>query len=110
MTIPDAAIPLQPALLLTASSVGREITQLRTRRLSLVGKLDPVLAAVAEGDTATASVYLARFDAAIAADAGTGPEMQTVLQARVSILVASETLARHSAYFEMGTGQCGSQR
>jgi hypothetical protein len=104
VTIPDAATPLQRAQLLAGLSVGREIIQLRggARRLELDTELDPVLAAVAQGDTASATAHLARLDAALAEHVATGPEMQTVLRARCSILVISETLARHSSYFEMG--------
>jgi hypothetical protein len=105
VTIPDAATPLQRAQLLAALSVGSEIIQLRdsARRFSLDAELGPVLAAVAQGDTASATAHLARLDAAFAARPATGPEMQPVLRARGSILVISEILARHSSYFETGT-------
>ncbi|HZC55875.1 MAG TPA: FUSC family protein, partial [Xanthobacteraceae bacterium] len=105
VTVPDAATPLQRAQLLAALSVGSEIVQLRdsARRLGLNADLDPALAAVAHGDTASATTHLARLDAALAAHAATGPEMQTVLRARGSILVISETLAVHAVYFGSGT-------
>jgi hypothetical protein len=115
LTIPDAATPLERAQLLAALSVGSEIIRMRdiVRRLDagLRGdKLfdadpDPALAAVAQGDTASATSYLARLDAALAADVATRPEMQTVLRARGSIIVISETIARHAAYFEAGRQQ-----
>jgi hypothetical protein len=102
--MPDAATPLQRAQLLAALSVGREIIQLRdsARRLSLDAELGPVLAAVAHGDTASATAHLARLDAAFAAQVATAPEMQTVLRGRGLILVLSETLIKHAAYFDAG--------
>jgi uncharacterized membrane protein YccC len=105
VTIPDAATPLQRAQLLAGLSVGREIIQLRggARRLELDTELDPVLAALAQGDTASATAHIARLDAALAAHFATGPEMQTVLRARGSILAISETLARHASYFQART-------
>jgi uncharacterized membrane protein YccC len=104
VTIPDAATPLQRAQLLAALSVGEEIIQLRdiAHRFGLNADLDPALAAVAQGDSANATAQLAQFDAALAAQSATGPKMQTVLRARGSILVISETLARHASYFEAG--------
>jgi uncharacterized membrane protein YccC len=106
VTVPDAATPLQRAQLLAALSVGSEIIELRdrARRLGLDADLDPALAALAEGDTASARAHLARLDAAFPAQRATGPERQTVLRARGSILVMSETLAVHAAYFGSGTG------
>jgi Fusaric acid resistance protein family len=103
VTIPDAATPLQRAQLLAALSVGSEIIQLRdrARRLGLNAYLDPVLAAVARGDTANATVYLARFDEVLAAGAASEPGAQTVLRARASILVLSEALTKHAAYFAL---------
>jgi uncharacterized membrane protein YccC len=104
VAMPDAATPLQRAQLLAALSVGSEIIQLRdsARRLSLDAELGPVLAAVAQGDTAGATAHLARLDAAFAAQVATAPEMQTVLRGRGLILVLSETLIKHAAYFDAG--------
>ena len=56
------------------------------------GDLDPVMAAVARGDTASATAHLARLDAVLAGQAATGPDMQTRLRARGSILAISEVL------------------
>ena len=105
MTVPDAATPLQRAQLLAALSVGSEIVQLRdrARRLGLSADLEPALVAMAQGDTATTTSQLTRLDAALAAHTATGPEGQTVLRARGSILVISETLAAHAVYFGSGT-------
>ena len=105
VTIPDAATPLQRAQLLAALSVGEEIIQLRdiAHRFGLNADLEPALVAVAQGDTATTNAQLARLDAALAGYAATESEMQTVLRARGTILVISETLAVHAVYFEAGT-------
>jgi uncharacterized membrane protein YccC len=104
VTVPDTATPLQRAQLLAALSVGSEIAELRdrARRLGLNANLDPALVALARGDTANATAHLARLGAALGAQAATGPERLTVLRARGSILVISETLAQHAAYFEAG--------
>jgi uncharacterized membrane protein YccC len=104
VTIPDAATPLQRAQLLAALSVGSEVILLRdrVRRLGLDADLDSALATVGQGNTANATAQLARLDAALATQSATGPEMQTVLRARGSILVISETLARYASYFEAG--------
>jgi uncharacterized membrane protein YccC len=104
VAMPDVATSLQRAQLLAARALGSEIIQLRdtARRLELDANLDPVLAAVAQGDTATATVHLARLDEVLAAQLVTGPRMQAVLRARGSILVISEVLARHAPYFEAG--------
>ena len=74
----------------------------RADRLGLNPDLGPVLAAVAQGDSATATAQLARLDAALAARSAPGADMQTILRARGSILVISETLAGHASYFEAG--------
>jgi uncharacterized membrane protein YccC len=105
VTIPDAATPLQRAQLLAALSVGEEIIQLRdiAHRFGLNADLEPALAAAAQGETATATAQLALLDAALAEHAATEPEMQTVLRARGTILVISETLAVHAVYFGSGT-------
>jgi uncharacterized membrane protein YccC len=104
VTMPDAATPLQRAQLLAALLVGSEIIRLRhiAHRLDHDADLDPLLAAVAQGDTASATAHLARLDAALAGQAATGPDMQTRLRARGSILAISEVLTQHAAYFEAG--------
>ena len=102
--LPDEATPLQRAQLVAALSVGGEILQLRriTRRLGLEGELDPALAAMAKGDSATATKRLAHLDAALAAQATTGQETQTVLRACAAVLALSEALSQHAGYFDSG--------
>jgi len=67
--MPDDATPLQRAQLLEALSVGSELIRLRqlTRELDLGAEFDPVLASVAQGDSAGAGAHLAWLDAALAA-------------------------------------------
>ena len=105
--MPDAATPLQRALLMAALSVGSEIIQLRhiAHRLGLGADLDPALAAVAQGNSGSAIAHLTHFDAAIAARCGAGPLTQTVLPARGSILLLSEVLTQHADYFSGGVTQ-----
>jgi hypothetical protein len=110
--MPGAATPLERAQLLAALSVGSEIIQLRDIARGLAPRFsgdeffdadgDPVLAALAQGDTASATASLARPDKALAASAATEPGPQTVLRARASILVLSEALTKHAAYFDAG--------
>ena len=105
--MPDAATPLQRALLMAALSVGSEIIQLRhiAHRLGLGADLDPALVAVAQGNSGSAIAHLANLDAAVAARCGAGPLTQTVLRARGSILLLSETLTQHADYFNGGVTQ-----
>jgi len=105
--MPDEATPLQRARLLAALSVGSELIRLRqlTRELDLGAEFDPVLASVAQGDSAGAGAHLAWLDAALAARTGTVPEMQIVMRARASVLSLSQVLNQHAVYF--GTGAQG---
>jgi hypothetical protein len=100
--MPAEATPLRRAQLLAALSVGTEIIQLSqiTHRLGLSAVLDPALAAIARGNSASAIAHLDLLEAELAARAGTGPASQTVLRARGSILVISEVLTQHAAYFD----------
>jgi uncharacterized membrane protein YccC len=102
--MPDAATPLQRALLMAALSVGSEIIRLRqiAHRLGLGADLDPALAALAKGNSGRAIAHLAHLDAALASCCGVGPLTQTVLRARGSILLLSETLTQHTYYFNGG--------
>jgi uncharacterized membrane protein YccC len=102
--MPDAATPLQRARLLAALAVGSEIVRLRhiTHRLGFDADLGPALAAVAQGNSASAIAHLARLDAALAARGGAGALMQAFLQGRGSILALSEVLTQHASYFNGG--------
>jgi uncharacterized membrane protein YccC len=102
--MPDEATPLQRAQLVAALSVGSAIIHLRriTHDLGLGSKLDAALAALAEGRSARAIARLARLDDVLAIDAADGPGTKDVLRARASILVLTEALTKHGAYFDAG--------
>lgn len=97
--LPNEATPLQRAQLVTAMSVGTKIIQLRhiARRLDLRSELAAALEAVAQGESAVATIRLTRLDEALAAR----PDA-TALRARGSILAISEALTQHAAYFGAG--------
>jgi hypothetical protein len=89
---------------MAALAAGSEIIQLRhiTHGLGLGADLCPALAAVAQGDSASAIVHLTRLDAALATRSSAGPLRQTVLRARGGVIVLSETLSQHANYFNGG--------
>jgi uncharacterized membrane protein YccC len=105
--MPGAATPLQLAQLLAALSVGHEIIRLRplVDELGLDADLRPALAAVVQGDAASATAHLARLDAALAGRAGDSALTETALRARGSILVLSQVLTQHADYFNGGVTQ-----
>jgi uncharacterized membrane protein YccC len=100
--MPDQATPLQRAQLLVALSAGGEIIQLRhiARHLGVGPKLGAALAALAEGLSARAIAEFSSLDAALATHAAGRPPTQAELRARGSILLLSEVLAKHAAYFD----------
>jgi uncharacterized membrane protein YccC len=102
--MPAEATPLQRAQLLAALSAGSEIIQLRhsARHLGLGSNLRAAVSALATGHSAAAIDQLSRLDDVLAADALGGPGTEAVLRARGSILVPSEALAKHAAYFDHG--------
>ncbi len=100
--MPNEATPLQRAQLMAALSVGSEIIHLQhvAHDLGLAPKLDAALAALAEGHSTQTITQLTRLDDALATDAVGGPVTNAVLRVRASIVVLSEVLARHGAYFD----------
>jgi hypothetical protein len=102
--MPEEATPLHRAQLLAALSVGSEIIKLRhiAHGLGLGADLDPALAALAQGNSASAIAHLTRLDATLAARGGAGPLTQTALRVRGSILLLSEVLTQHANYFNGG--------
>ena len=102
--MPDAATPLQRAWLMTALSVGSNLTELRevVGRLGLSAPLGPALIAVAQGRSAEAVAHLARLDAALAAREGASATAQAILRARGRLLAVSEALTTHAVYFDGG--------
>ena len=100
--MPAQATPLQHAQLLVVLSAGSEIIHLRriTGQLGHGPALDAALAALAAGGSARAIAQLFRLDAVLAAGAASGTPGRAVLRARGGILVLSEALAKHAAYFD----------
>jgi uncharacterized membrane protein YccC len=104
--LPDDAEPLQRAQLLAALSAGSEIAQLR-RLCLLLGlgpDLDAALTAVAQGNSTTARAGLARLDRQLASlpEAEAEPRSKLALRVRAKVLVLSDVLAQHAAYFDAG--------
>lgn len=101
VAMPIAATPIERARLVAALSVGHEIVQLRqiASRLGLDHDLATALAALPRNDSAGAVACLELLDLALGERAAT----QTVLRARGGILVLSETLTEHAAYFDAAT-------
>ena len=89
---------------LAALSVGSEIIQLRhmAPRLGAAAELDAALEAFAQGNSAVAIARLRQLDRRLASAPDAGPETAIALRARGRILVISEALAEHAAYFDAG--------
>jgi uncharacterized membrane protein YccC len=102
--LPDDARPLQRAQLLTALFVGSEIIQLRriAPRLGLGVHLAAAFAALARGNSATATARFALIDHRLDSRPGAEPDTSVALQARASILAISEALTQHATYFDAG--------
>jgi uncharacterized membrane protein YccC len=102
--LPDQATPLQRAQLLAALSVGTEIIGLRrmATHLGTTAELDAALNDIALGDSTKAIAKLRQFDDRLASTRETGTEATMALRARGRILVTSEALAEHGAYFDSG--------
>jgi uncharacterized membrane protein YccC len=102
--MPEQAEPLQRAQLLAALSVGTETIRLR-RAISRLGhdaELNAALDAFARGDGSVAVERLGQLDRMLAALSSSGPIARIVIRARGGILVISEALMRHAAYFDSG--------
>jgi uncharacterized membrane protein YccC len=102
--LPDNAEPLQRAQLLAALSVGTAIVELRriSPSLGIGAKLETAIAGVAQGKSALARTRLVRLDHDLASRSGAEWPTALALRARARILVLSEALAQHSAYFDRG--------
>jgi uncharacterized membrane protein YccC len=102
--LPEAAEPLQRAQVITALSVGREIINLRriAPRLGSAAELDSALAALAQGDSSTATARLAALDRALASIADADPRAPLALRARALVLGICDALEQHRAYFDTG--------
>jgi hypothetical protein len=102
--VPDQAEPLQRARLLAALSVGSEIIHLRqaASRLAVIPELDAALEAFAQGNSAVAIARLHQLDQRVASNPDASLEAAIALRARGRILVISEALVEHGAYFDSG--------
>jgi uncharacterized membrane protein YccC len=100
--MPEQATPLQRAQLLAALTAGREIIALRAiaRRPDLSADLEPALAAIAQGESARATIYLARLEKVLAAGANADLPAQADMRARGHIIALSDVLKRHAEYFD----------
>jgi len=94
-------------------AAGHGTSRLGTSKLCAIGSetaralqhrdLEPALIAVAQGNSAIATARLARLDEILATRPADAGGLQTALRARADILVVSETLTDHAAYFDAGT-------
>jgi len=102
--LPDQATPLQRAQLLAAISVSTEIIGLRqiAARLGTTAELGAALNNIALGHSTEAIAKLRQFDDRLVSARGTATEATMALRARSRILVISEALAEHGAYFDAG--------
>jgi len=104
--LPDAAEPLQRSQIMTALSVGSEIINLRriVPQLGLDAELDAGLAALAQGHCAAAIAQFAALDRRLAALAESGLQAFLALRTRAMVLLVSDALVQHGAYFDAGEG------
>jgi uncharacterized membrane protein YccC len=102
--LPDQATPLQRAQLLAALSVGTEIIGLRqmATHLGMATELDAALNDIALGHSTEAIAKLRQFDDRLASTRVTGTEATMALRGRGRVLIISEAMAEHGAYFDAG--------
>ncbi|HXW30991.1 MAG TPA: FUSC family protein, partial [Xanthobacteraceae bacterium] len=102
--LPNAATPLERARLMAALAVGCDIIELRLAafHLGLGAELDPVLGALAEGKSATATAGFTRLGEHLASPSQFDPNTSAALRARGQILAISDTLIQHRSYFDAG--------
>src|SRR6478609_11327702 len=103
-SLPDQATPLQRAQLLAALSVGTQIIGLRqmAAHLGTTAEMEAALNDIALGHSTEAIAQLRQFDDRLASTRETGTEATMALRGRGRILVISEALAEHGAYFDAG--------
>jgi hypothetical protein len=104
IALPDQATPLQRAQLLAALSVGTEIIGLRqmATHLGTTAELDAAFNDIALGHSTKAIAKLRQFDDRFASTRETGPEVALAVRARGRVLIISEAIAEHGAYFDAG--------
>ena len=104
VAMPDEAEPLQRTQLLTALSLGSEIIELRrvAPQLGLASDLDAALEPFAQGNSAAAVARLERLDRRLAPPTESDPQTLLILHERARILLISDALMQHRAYFDGG--------
>jgi uncharacterized membrane protein YccC len=102
--LPDQSEPSQRSQLLAALSIGSAIIDLRRilPRLGSTADLDATLAALAQGRSGLVITWLRNLEHRLASVPFSGPEAAISLRARGLILVISEVLIEHGAYFNAG--------
>jgi uncharacterized membrane protein YccC len=102
--LPDQAEPLQRAQLLTALLVGTEIIHLRriAPQLGLVSELGSALAALAQGNSVTATAGLTALDQRLALLETGEPQTSLMRRERGRLLVICDALVQHRSYFDAG--------
>jgi hypothetical protein len=102
--LPDSAEPLQRAQLLAALSVGSEIIHLRCElpELDLGPELGEALEILAQGNSTAATAKLTSLDRRVASVVDFGTRASLALRTRGRILIISDALAEHRAYFDTG--------
>jgi hypothetical protein len=102
--LPDQAEPLQRAQLLTALLVGTEIIHLRriVPQLGLVSELGSALAALAQGNSVTATAGLTALDQRLALLETGEPQTSLMQRERGRLLVICDALVQHRSYFDAG--------
>jgi uncharacterized membrane protein YccC len=101
---PDSARPLQRAQLIAALFIGTEIIRLRAivPPLGLGAELTAALAALAQGNSAAATVQLAFIDRRLAGLADQESPPPLALRARSSILALCDALTQYAPHFDAG--------
>ena len=104
IALPDQATPLQRAQLLAALSVGTEIIGIRqmATHLGTTAELDAAFNDIALGHSTEAIAKLRQFDDRLTSTRETGPEVALAVRARGRVLIISEAIAEHAAYFDAG--------
>src|SRR5262249_60271354 len=102
----DGAEPAQRPQTRPALAVGSEVINLgRIAPQPGVGaELDAALAGLAQGHSAAATARFAELDRRLAALAESGPQAFLALRTRAMVLLLSDALVQHGAYFDAGEG------
>lgn len=102
--MPDTAEPSQRAQLLSALSIGNELIWLRRimPQLGLVPELESALKSLAQGESDLAIARLVSLDQQVASIAELKEKESLAVRAQGRILVVSDALAEHRAYFDTG--------